>query len=141
MKRYGIDSLFHCCLCIIVYTFARVSLFILTLDERAVFAPLTQLQVALYEAILGFPSSKSVIHSSDPCDCSSGKARIACCHKVSQTIFSVVLGFTCLLSPNTAYVSTDGCQLLLLLLIGDIFLAWHVLSRNKSRENFYRYFL
>ena len=87
---------------------------ILNLDERVVFAPLTELQIALYEAILAFPSSNSVMQQSNPCDCASRKARNNCCHKVCSTIFTVLLMLTRL--SNLVFQGFSFHQLLTLLL-------------------------
>ena len=55
-------------------------------DERAVFAPLSDLQVASYRVLLDFPVPKLVKISNDPCICDSGKTRAKCCFKVSISL-------------------------------------------------------
>ena len=64
-------------------------------DERAVFAPLSDLQVALYRVLLDFPVPKMVKISNDPCICDSGKTRAKCCFKVSVSLLARHVHLAC----------------------------------------------
>ena len=58
------------------------------IEEFVVFCPITELQEEIYQAILETEDAQLILHSSEPCDCYSGKKRGECCYAVSSHLCS-----------------------------------------------------
>ena len=57
------------------------------------FCPISDLQEQIYQSILETEDVQLILHSSEPCDCYSGKKRGECCYSVStcNTLIDVIL--------------------------------------------------